>query len=108
MTANPPNTSQDFSPSPRVQAQVAELRELEKQFPVPTLAEVMVDWEWLYAECNAGNLFDKYGKFVAVCEKKVLGTNDDELALRIQMTKEHRRHPERFVITYLGDWRDCA
>jgi hypothetical protein len=49
-----------------------------------------------------------YGKFVAVCEQKVLGIDDDELALRIRMTKEHQLHPERFVITYLGDWRDYA
>ena len=108
MTANPPSKIPDFAPSPKVQAQVEELRELAKQFPEPTWAEVMPDWLWLYAECNAGHLFDIYGKFVAVCEKKVLDTDDDELALRIRMSKGHQRHPERFVITFLGDWRDYA
>jgi hypothetical protein len=108
VTANPPPPSQDFAPSPKVQAQVVELRELGKQFPEPTWVEVLPDWQWLYAECNAGHLFDMYGKFVAVCEQKVLGIDDDELALRIRMTKEHQLHPERFVITYLGDWRDYA
>ncbi len=108
MTANPPTPSQDFAPSPKAQAQVAELRELAKQFPEPTLADVLADWEWLYAECNAGHLFDIYGKFVAICEKQVLGTDNDELDLRIRMSTEHQKHPERFVITYLGDWRDYA
>ncbi len=108
MTANPPEVIPEFGPSPKVQAQVAELRDLAKQFPEPTWEEVLPDWQWLYAECNAGNLFDIYGKFVAICEKKVLGTDDDELALRIRMSKEQKRHPERFVITYLGDWRDYA
>lgn len=104
MTANPPQTSPKFGPSPKVKAQVDELQELAKQFPEPTWEEVMPDWQWLYAECNAGRLFDLFGKFVAVCEKNVLGTDDDELALRIRMSKDHQRHPERFVITFLGDW----
>lgn len=94
------------TPGNRAQAQVAELHTLENQFPEPTRPEVMADWEWLYAECNAGRLFDLYGRFVAVCEKQILGTDDDELALRIRMSREHNRHPERFVISYLGDYRD--
>lgn len=102
MTANPPPAPADFGPSPKVKAQVEELRELAKQFPEPTWAEVLPDWQWLYSECNAGHLFDIYGQFAAVYEKKVLGTDDDELALRIRMSKEHHRHPERFVITFLG------
>jgi hypothetical protein len=108
MTTNPPDPNPPLRPSPKVQAQAAELRELEKQFPEPTLNEVLADWEWLYAECNAGHLFDIYGKFAAVCEKRVVGTDDDELALRIRMAREHQRHPERFVISFLGDWRDYA
>ena len=106
MTANPTPTTPPLVPSPQVQAQVAELRDLEKQFPAPTWDEVKKDWIWLYAECNAGKLFDIYGQFVAVCEEKVLGTDNDPLALRIRVAKEYQRHPERFVITFLGDWRD--
>jgi len=96
-------------PSAKAVAQVAELRALEAQFSEPALPDVMADWEWLYAECNKGNLFDIYGQFVAVCDKTVVGTDkDDEPALRIRLAREHQRHPERFVISYLGDYRDYA
>jgi hypothetical protein len=106
MTANPPQSANDFGPSPEVKAQVVELRELARQFSEPTWTEVMPDWEWLYAECNSGRLFDLYGKFVAVLDKRILGSDDDELALRIRLSKVHQQHPERFVISFLGDWRE--
>lgn len=94
-----------LTPSPEVQRQVAELRELGKQFPEPTLAEVMDDWKWLYAEWNGGKLFHLANRFIAACERKVVGTDeDDELALRIRLSREHQRHPERFVITYCGEY----
>lgn len=108
MTANPPALAPAFARSPLVDAQLAELRALEAQHPAPTWDDVRPDWEWLDAECDAGHLFHLYGRFVAVCEKQVLGSDADELALRIRLAREHNRHPERFVISFLGDWREGA
>jgi hypothetical protein len=108
VTANPPQQSQDFAPSPKVQAQVAELRELAKQFPAPTWAEVMPDWQALYAEANAGTIHDHCDRFVAFCEGKLVGVGDDELELRIRLSHKLQRHPERFAITYHGDPRGIA
>lgn len=89
--------------SARIKAQIAELRELGKQFPAPTLADVKPDWEWLYAEANRGALYHLFGQNVAVCEGKVVGAGADHLELRIRLSKQYQRHPERFVITYLGE-----
>lgn len=111
MTANPPPAAPAVgppSPSPVVAAQLAELRELEARHPAPTWDDVRPDWEWLYAECNAGHLFHLYGRFVAVCDGQVLDTDADELALRLRLARRHDRHPERFVISFLGDWREGA
>src|SRR5262249_41056997 len=90
MTANPPTSpNPDFRPSPKVQAQVAELRELEKQFPVPTLDEVLEDWKWLYAQFGTEAMNPYLEQFVAACEGKVVGADpEDELALRIRLAKE--------------------
>ncbi len=103
MTANPPPPNPSFRPSPKVQAQVAELRELEKQFPVPTLDEVLEDWKWLYAQFGTEAMNPYLEHLVAACERKIVGADpEDELALRIRLAKEHQRHPERFVISYYG------
>jgi hypothetical protein len=103
MTANPPQSSQDFAPSPKVQAQVAELRELATQFPEPTWAEVLPDWQWLHAQLGTPVMEPYFEKLVAVYEKQIVGFDpEDELALRIRLAKEFQRHPERFVISYLG------
>jgi len=51
ITAHPPPTPiPEFGPSPKVQAPIAELRALEKQFPEPTWEEVRSGWEWLYTQ----------------------------------------------------------
>ncbi len=102
MTTNPPPTS-SFQPSTKVQAQVAELRELEKQFPEPTLDDVKPDWEWLWGQFGKPEMESYLEQLVAVLEGKVVGSDpEDELALRIRLTKQLQRHPERFVISYYG------
>jgi hypothetical protein len=103
MTANPPRTNPDFGPSPKVQAQVQELRELAKQFPEPTWAEVLSDWQWLHAQLGTPIMEPYIEQLVAICEERIVGSDpEDELALRIRLAKEYQRHPERFVISYLG------
>jgi hypothetical protein len=91
-----------------VQAQVAELRELEKQFPEPTLDVVLADWQALRTAANDGSIHQHTGKFVAFCEGKLVGVGDDPLDLRIRLAKQYRQHPERFAVTFHGDWRSHA
>src|SRR6266576_5286181 len=89
MTGNSTTADPGLTPSPKVQQPVAELRELAKQFPEPSMPEVMADWEWLYAECNKGSFHHIPDRFIAVCEKTVVGTDeDDELALRIWLARQ--------------------
>jgi len=44
-----------------------------------------------------------FEQLVAVREGRVVDSDpEDELALHIRLAKEYQRHPERFVISYLG------
>jgi hypothetical protein len=93
----------EFGPNPKIQAQVAELRELEKQFPVPTWDEVKGDWEWFYAQGGKPEMEPYYYQLVAVYNKQVVGSDpQDELALRIRLSKQYQIHPERFVVSFCG------
>lgn len=108
MTANPPPTAPipltpEFGPSPKVAAQVAELRELEKQFPEPTWDEVRPDWEWFYVHSADPEMEPYYYQLVAIYGKQVVGSDpQDELALRIRLSKQYQIHPERFVVSFNG------
>jgi hypothetical protein len=80
----------------------AEWRELEKQFPVPILADVLAEWKWLY-DGMADRTFDpeyKYGgRCVAIYQQQVVGTDTNWLRLRVTKSRELGVHPERIVIT---------
>ena len=80
----------------------AQLRELESQFPVPTWAEVMPEWKWLH-DGMADGTFDpeyKYGGLcVAIYHQHVVGTDTNELRLRLTKARELGVHPERIVVT---------
>jgi hypothetical protein len=104
MTANPapPSPQPEFGRSSKVDAQIAELRELEEQFPVPTRDEVMADWRALYAAVNAGEMREHSERFIAFCDGKLVGVGEDQLELRARMARQFRCHPERFAITYNG------
>jgi hypothetical protein len=103
MIASPPLTHSDFGPSPQVKAQVEELRQLATIFPEPTLAEVLDDWQWLHAQLGTPVMDQYWEQLVAVYEKKIVGSDpEDELALRVRLSKQMNLHPERFVISYLG------
>jgi hypothetical protein len=104
MSANlAPMSAAELHPSPALQAQVAELRELAQQFPEPTWDEVRSDWEWLYDQFGTPELSPYLEQLVAVCGRRIVGSDpEDELALRIRLAKEHGCHPERFVISYYG------
>jgi hypothetical protein len=50
------------------------------------------------------NAFDDIpGDFVAVYQKKVVGSGDDETALRQRLSEEYRVDPERFFVAYKGE-----
>lgn len=105
MTANPPPTAPEpeHRPSLRVQAQLAELRELEAQFPMPTWDDVRPDWEWFYAQSGTPEMEPYYYQLVAVYNKQVVGSDpQDEHALRIRLSRQYQVHPERFVVSFNG------
>src|SRR5687767_1657619 len=70
----------------------------ESLYPYP---EILADWEWLFSEIPTER-FDPYrGQFVAVFEKKVLGSGKDALDLRQSVAAKHGLDdPDRLVITF--------
>lgn len=105
MTANPPlpPPEPEFGPSPRTKAQMAEIRELEKQYPLPTWEEVMPDWEWYYTQSGTDVLQPYYWQLIAIYNGQVVGSDpEDELGLRIRLSRKYGVHPERFVVSFYG------
>jgi hypothetical protein len=93
-------------PDPRIDAQVAELRELAARHPEPTWEDVKPDWQWVRGEMENGSLFcpddpdDNY--YAAVYQCRIVGTGPDPLQLQIEKAREFGVHPERIVVTYVG------
>ena len=80
----------------------AQLRELEARFPIPTWAEVMPEWKWLHDGMAAGTFDPEYmygGLCVAIYGQRVIGTDTNELRLRLTKARELGVHPERIVVT---------
>lgn len=103
MTANPLSSAPPFGRSPHVDAQLAELRELEARHPAPTWDDVRPDWEWLYAQFGTPALDPYSEQLVAVLNGAVVGSDPrDEFALRIRLARRYGLHPERFVVSYYG------
>jgi hypothetical protein len=94
-------------PSPTTKAQVAELEELERQFPRPTFEDVVPEWKWIRGLMADGS-HDPDGRYggmwLAVYDRQVVGAGYDPLALRIAKSRELGVHPERLVLTYAGDY----
>jgi len=88
----------------------AELRELCDRFPDFAVEDWQDDEEWLLSRLRARSLpgftqsqFDRLaGKIVAVYKRDVVGIGDDEVALRIRLSKQHEVHPGRFVLRIIG------
>jgi hypothetical protein len=97
-----------LEPSPTTEQQIAELRELEQQFPPPSWEEVVPEWKWIHGLMAdpASDLGTRHGgKWVAVYHQQIVGADYDPLALRIAKSRELGVHPERLVVTYvLGEW----
>jgi hypothetical protein len=71
----------------------------ESLYPYP---EVLADWEWLFSEIPTERFNPYRGHFVAVFEKKVLGSGDDAIDLRQSVAAEHGLDdPDRLVITFV-------
>jgi hypothetical protein len=70
----------------------------QSPYPYP---EVLEDWRWLFDEVPTPR-FDPYrGRFVAVFEKRVLGSGDDEPQLRQTVAAEHNLDPDRLVTMFI-------
>lgn len=90
------------APELTVEEYYAQIRELGSHYPTPTWAEVMPEWKWLH-ESMADGTFDpeyKYGGLcVAIYGKRVVGTDTNELRLRLTKARELGIHPERMITT---------
>src|SRR2546430_2076439 len=87
---------------PTIDEYIAQLRELEKQYPPPAWDEVKFDWKWLHDGMAAGTFDPEYkygGLAVAIYNRQVVGTDTDRLRLRLTKARELGVHPERLVIT---------
>ena len=63
--------------------------------------EELADWDWLFGEIPTQR-FDPYrGRYVAVFEKRVLGSGDHPRRLRQEMAAAHHIAPERLVVAYV-------
>jgi hypothetical protein len=63
--------------------------------------EELADWDWLFGEIPTQR-FDPYrGRYVAVFEKRVLGSGDQPRWLRQEVAAAHRIAPERLVVAYV-------
>jgi hypothetical protein len=99
----PPPAEPQHRPSLKVQAQIAELRSLEAEFPAPTWEDVRPDWEWFYAQSGTPTLTPYLDQLVAVYNKQVVGSDpSDEFDLRIRLSRQYQIHPERFVVSFNG------
>jgi|GEM_PF-6898767 len=91
-------------PELSIEEYTALLRELAKQFPVPTWEEVKPDWQWVHGRMEDATL-DPDGKWsdrhIAVYQNQVVGHDTNPLRLRLMKARELGIHPERLVITYL-------
>jgi len=69
----------------------------------PDQAEITADWKWVYSQINAGAMRAHLGKYVAVYQQAVAGTDTDALRLELAMARQFPHlHPDRFVIAPVG------
>jgi hypothetical protein len=64
--------------------------------------EVLRDWQWIFDQCNAGNLRKYFDQHIAVVDRKILGHTKRAIDLRSKIAKKHGLHPERVVIFWVG------
>jgi hypothetical protein len=67
-------------------------------YPYP---EVLEDWSWLFDELKAGRLKPYAGHYVAVFEKRILGSGEDVTQLQRTVAADHHLDPDRLVIMYV-------
>jgi hypothetical protein len=105
-TAAHPAPTDGFVRDPKIERQLAELRELAARYPEPTLDDVMPEWKWVHgmlANETPGDDWPHWDRHVAVYQKQVVGSDLDPLQLRIDKSRELGVHPERLIVTYVGD-----
>lgn len=85
----------------------AEWDELAARHPAPTLDDVRPEWLWVQAHSSDGSI-DPEGKYaglhVAVYQQQVIGGGPEPTALRVRLARELGIHPERMVVTWLGEY----
>jgi hypothetical protein len=88
----------------QLEAWFAELEKLRaERLPLPTEEERLADWNWYFAQLNAGAMGGYYGRYVAVLRGQVVGTDSDATRLELAMAHKYPdTHPDRFFITHVS------
>lgn len=92
------------SDSPKNQAE--ELKRLCERFPVYRPQDLDEDRAWLLERLKTGVLGGVYvtelqGRIVAVCDKLIVAVGDNEVAMRVELSKRFQLHPGRFVLVLI-------
>lgn len=90
------------APPPSTLEQLAEeLVRLENQHPPPDPLELDGEWAWVEENWGKPVLAPYRGKHVAVFGGRVVGSDNNPLALRLKWAKTLNVHPERLAVVYL-------
>jgi hypothetical protein len=67
----------------------------------PDLGGLLDDMKWANDEAWAGRWFPFMGQYISILNKAHVGTDDDSVALRERVAREHGVDPERVLIDYI-------
>ncbi len=68
----------------------------------PMRKAVLVDWNWLDEEFEAGRLGHVMDRWVAVLDRRIVDTSTDGLELPTKVANEYNVHPNRVVLVYVA------
>ncbi|MCE9567141.1 MAG: hypothetical protein K8U57_34495 [Planctomycetes bacterium] len=93
-------------PSPTPETVDAEFQKLCDHFPAFSLQEWEEERAWVAEQLPNGTLSgvllsQLYGQTVAVYGRQIVSVGDDEVAMRVELSKRFNVHPGRFVLVLI-------
>jgi hypothetical protein len=104
---NPTDVNSIPIPDEYLRALKEEWDELAAKHPTPTDDDIRPEWLWVRDHAADGSI-DPEGKYwglhVAVYQQRIVGAGREPIALQVRLARELNIHPERMVVTLLGDY----